>query len=40
MTEIVYVLLMAVIGWVAYKITNWIMYFNIRFDDEDNNKIR
>ena len=31
---IVYVLLMAVIGWVAYKLTNWMMNFDIRFDDE------
>ena len=32
---IIYVLLMVVIGWIAYKLTNWVMEFNFRIDDED-----
>ena len=36
---IIYVLLLAVIGWVAYKLTNWIMNFSLRFDDDDINDI-
>ena len=36
---IVYVLLMAVIGWVAYKLTNWAMDYSFRLDDDDINDI-
>ena len=33
-TTILYGLLMVVLGWVAVKLTNWILNFNFRLHDE------